>query len=504
MSKTEKNYVKKDLKINTDNFGFSLSQHKNKSTNFLSIKQKLIGTPPLNNKNNINNDINNNINNQFRNNNINIINININSNYNNNKKKNINTNANTNITYFNNNISKNPFINYIKKNSNFKSNSKYNIQKKPKIETKEENINNFIKSDKKVKKEENINSSTSRPETEINKRKSSFKIDNSKKGQILPIETPKQMIISYLDIKNILNKKNLKLEFKKKEKMLRTAKTENKSEEFNHLNKDKKIIVTKKYNKKLVSDKHQSEENLLKLKNNYIYINKIIKQSSFLNKNLFNNVDNSRKNNDISISNKIDSCRYLKTSDNIPIENNKIIRHYYTKNEIINIDKNNIYKDDINKREKNKILNNNMIPSLSLINSLSKSQNFANIHFFQKFIYNKKSDSNNNIKNIINISNIKKFKRNSNNEIKKAFNLSRKNNTIKDKNDSLNINESINTIKINFTYQKNIKEEKSNIHIKELFDNEKKINNFKNPEELHFLYIKIFQVGNEISNNFEN
>ena len=30
----DKNYVKKELKINTDNFGFSFSHHKNKSSNF--------------------------------------------------------------------------------------------------------------------------------------------------------------------------------------------------------------------------------------------------------------------------------------------------------------------------------------------------------------------------------------------------------------------------------------------------------------------------------------
>ena len=376
MSKTDKNYIKKNLKINTDNFGFSLSHHTNKSTNFFSVKQKVITTPPLKTTNNINN----NINNQFKNNNINIINININSNYNNNKENNINNYTNTNITNLNNNVLKNPFIKFIKQNSNLNSNAKYYIQKKIKMQInqdKEENINNYIKNDKKIKKEENIKSSTSMIESEKNSRNFSFKINDGKKSEILPIETPRQMIISYFDIKNILNKKYLKLEFKKKEKIPRTANTEYKNEVFNNLNKDKKIVVTKKINKNLVSNKHQSQINLLNFKNNYIYINKNIKKSSsFLNKNLFNNLDNSRKNNDSSINDKINSVRYLKTSSNIALENNKRIRHYYTKNEIINIDKNNICKDKLIRREKNKSLNNNMNPSFSMINSSNKSKNF--------------------------------------------------------------------------------------------------------------------------------
>lgn len=42
------------------------------------------------------------------------------------------------------------------------------------------------------------------------------------------------------------------------------------------------------------------------------------------------------------------------------------------------------------------------------------------------------------------------------------------------------------------------------LSLEEHFDNEIKMNNFKNPEEFHFFYIKVFQAGNEISQNFEN
>ena len=134
MSKIDKNFVKKKLKINTENYGFSFSHYKNKSTNYLNINIKEVKTPQLN-TNNI-------INNHFKNNNINIININLSNNCNTaNKKKYYYTNSNFN----NNNTLKHPFINYIKKKDNLNQKTKYYIQKREKLETSpnNDNINSF-------------------------------------------------------------------------------------------------------------------------------------------------------------------------------------------------------------------------------------------------------------------------------------------------------------------------------------------------------------------------
>ena len=65
MPKIDKNFVKKELKINTENFGFSFNNSKNISNKFSKVSQKAITTPQLNKNNNINN--------HFKNNNINII-----------------------------------------------------------------------------------------------------------------------------------------------------------------------------------------------------------------------------------------------------------------------------------------------------------------------------------------------------------------------------------------------------------------------------------------------
>ena len=201
MSKSGKNYVKKQLKINTDNFGFSISHYKIKPSQILSITQKTEPHAQIN--------TNNNINNQYNNNNINIINININSNPNSNtnanttknKKRYINSNSNSNITF--NQKTKNPLINFIKKKI-------YNQNKKSEIKrTKETNPNNIdynsIKKNKKYIKDKNISYSTSRTETETNIFKNSYKTNNYIKKQDILEPPPKQMIISYFDIKNILN-----------------------------------------------------------------------------------------------------------------------------------------------------------------------------------------------------------------------------------------------------------------------------------------------------------
>ena len=478
MSKTGKNFAKKQLKINTDNFGFSFCHYKNKSSHLLSITQKTEPSAPLN--------TNNNINNQYNSNNINIINININNNANTNtntnsntiknKNKNINSNTNININY----KSKNPFINFIKKKINLNQ-SKKNETKRAKLETNPNNIDcNSIKSNRIFIKEKNISNSTSRTETETNIFKNSCKINNNNKKKEIMEPPPKQMIISYFDVKNILSKKNDRYGIQKKNKMQNEEKNQIKKKKKNSMsnNKDKNKIIKNSgsnLSNNIKKIKHQSEENLLKFRNNFIYRNKIksIKQSkSFLNRHKFDILKRNLNNNDII------SLVYLKTSGNIPIESNKRIRHYYTKNDISLNSKNKITEKE-KKHEKNYLSNCNINTSPSGNNNITnKSQKF---YIFQKYFLKK---SNNNILNCkynINISKSKSSNKNSNNEINKNFNLN-----------NINKNENGNQIVFN------------NNSLEEYFENEIKKINFKNPEELHFLYIKIFQAGNEIKQNFEN
>ena len=476
MSKIDKNFVKKELKINTENFGFSFSHHKKKSTNFLNINKKAITTPKLN--------TNHNINNHFKNNNINIININISNNCNTaNKKKNNNTNFN-----FNNNTLKNLFINDIKKKNNL--NQKYDIQKRTKLETSpnNDNIINDNKNNKKIKKDEK--NFSSRPETEINIRKNSFSNNKNKKKAFIPLETSKHMIISYLDFKNILTKKNMKIEYKKKENLPKTEKIQNKREKFIDINKGKQKILNKynsNINKNLKNSKHQSEVNLLRFKNNYIYYNNNIKQSkSLLNKHKFNS-----SNNDNSNIDKVKSFGHIKTSENLEKENNKRIKHYYTKNEKKNNCKNKRNnKDIIINHDKNNSLNYSILPSSSLINISDKSKILSNSYFFQKHIHNERNNDSD--LNDINISNIKRNKSNLNNEINKKINLGINTNKICRKKNFLIFDES------NIYQNKNTENKNNNISLEELFDNKF----FKNPEELHFFCTKFVQVCKETSLNF--
>ena len=168
----------------------------------------------------------------------------------------------------------------------------------------------------------------------------------------------------------------------------------------------------------------------------------------------------------------------METNGNIVTENNKLIKHYNTKNEKDNKEKN---KDKMMKHEKSKSFNYNIVPSNSMTNSYNKSQKYSSSFSFQKYISDKttKNSKDNNNKNNINISYTKSS---SNYDICKNKNLS--------KNKSKNIKKS--DIASN------------NNSLEDLFDNELKNNNFKNPEEYHFLYIKIFQACNEIRQNFEN
>ena len=209
MSKFGKNFAKKELKINTENFGFSFSHYKNKSSNFISLTQRNETSPHLN----TNSYLSNNIHNQFNNNNINIINININSN--------ISSNCNSTSKKYNNSnlvtesshdekVQKN-LINYLKKNG---SRTQRCYEKKIiKLDTNPNNNTNEIKIKKLLKYEGSY--STSRPETESNILKNSYKIQINKQ-QDMPLNTPRQMIISYGDVKNILAKNNLRIEFHKK------------------------------------------------------------------------------------------------------------------------------------------------------------------------------------------------------------------------------------------------------------------------------------------------
>ena len=221
---------------------------------------------------------------------------------------------------------------------------------------------------------------------------------------------------------------------------------------------------------------------------------------SFLNKHKFNNNKIKNKKDINSNIDKINPLGYIKTSGNIEIENNKRIKHYYTKNEKINKNKNknkkkNNNEDIINKHKKNKSLNYSALPSSSFINSSYKSKLLSNSYFFQKHFYNQRNNESNS--NNINISNISRNKSNSNNEIDNKKNLSIKINKNNIKKDFLIFDES------NISQNNKIENNNNCISLEELFDKELKIKKFKNPEEFHFLYIKFIQSGKEISHNFE-
>ena len=214
---------------------------------------------------------------------------------------------------------------------------------------------------------------------------------------------------------------------------------------------------------------------------------------SFLNKHKFNNKIKNKKDINSNID-KVNPLGYIKTSGNIEIENNKRIKHYYTKNEKINKNKNN-NEDIINKHKKNKSLNYSALPSSSFINSSYKSKLLSNSYFFQKHFYNQRNNESNS--NNINISNISRNKSNSNNEIDNKKNLSIKINKNNIKKDFLIFDES------NISQNNKIENKNNCISLEEIFDKELKIKKFKNPEEFHFLYIKFIQSGKEISHNFE-
>lgn len=506
MSKIGKNYAKKELKINTDNFGFSFSHYKNKSSNFLSLTQRVETSPYLDTHSKLSS----NIHNQFNNNNINIINININSNNTSNcnstSKKFNNSNQITESS--NEEKGQKHFINYLKKNG---SQTQRCYEKKIiKLDTNPNNNTNEIKTKKLLKYESSC--STSRPETESNILKNSYKIKLNKRQDIIPLNSPKQMIISYCDVKNILAKNNMKIEINKKLQIPKSARNQNIKEKSNDTNKGKNKIIKKNnsnLNTNLRNIKHQSEENLLKLSNNKLYNSKNIKQSkSFLNKYKLNSLN----------SNDINSLIYLKTSGNNQKENNKRIKHYFRNNEM-NIDKKNNIKE---KMITNYNINYNFHPTQST-STTNKTQKLSNVYFFQKNFFKLNNNRNNNIE-ASNTSNIKTNKTNFNININKNTYLSKKNKNNKNrhKTDLLNINtkeikNNSKTLKKekyskeNITYSKyntcktyNNKLKKESPSLEEHFDNEIKMNNFKNPEEFHFFYIKVFQAGNEISQNFEN
>ena len=243
---------------------------------------------------------------------------------------------------------------------------------------------------------------------------------------------------------------------------------------------------------------------MLKFNNNRLYNNKIIKQSkSFLNKYKSNNLNN----------NAINSLTYLKTSGNIQNENNKCMKHYYNNNET-NIDKKNNIKDKI-KNEKSNNINYNFSPTPTPSTSTTnKTQKLSNVYFFQKNFFKINSNRNNNIDNF-NSSNIRTNKTNSNNNDNKNIYLTKKKKNNKNHNKHELINSNTNEIKITIKAskdEKNLKEKnaynsklkKESLSLEDHFDNEIKINNFKNPEEFHFFYIKVFQAENEICQNFEN
>ena len=498
MSKISKNYIKKKLKINTDNFGFSFSHYKNNSSNYISDSQRAETSPQLNT--NIN--TNNNINNQYNNNNINIINININSNCNFTKNK-INI---SNPSTERNEVDKikKPLINYLRKKVNLNSSNskkKYYEKKIVKLDTSSNTVSNVNKANvnKKIIKDYNI-SYTSRPQTESNVRKNSYKFQFNKKPEGVTSDSPKHIIISYFDVKNILEN-NIKNKFKKREKIPKYKKNQKKKKDENN---EKKIFIKNNYsnlNNKLKNKNHQSEENLLKFIHNNIYNNKNIKQSkSFLNKDKFKNKN---------ICNEMNPLGYLKTNSNNPKEYIKRIKHYYTNSEMMNQEKK--IKQKIVKHDKNLSLNYNLNPS-PFISSYSTNKNpkITNAFFFQKIFFK------NNYKNYLNVSNSRTSKSNSNNDINKNNNLSYRSKNKKNDSLSFNISEikkNSNTLRKNnylkkFTKYQNTKEniikKDSSFSLENLFDSEIKINNFKNPEEYHFFYIKVFQASNEISQNFEN
>ena len=200
---------------------------------------------------------------------------------------------------------------------------------------------------------------------------------------------------------------------------------------------------------------------------------------------------------------------YLKTNSNNPKEYIKRIKHYYTNSEMMNQEKK--IKQKIVKHDKNLSLNYNLNPS-PFISSYSTNKNpkITNAFFFQKIFFK------NNYKNYLNVSNSRTSKSNSNNDINKNNNLSYRSKNKKNDSLSFNISEikkNSNTLRKNnylkkFTKYQNTKEniikKDSSFSLENLFDSEIKINNFKNPEEYHFFYIKVFQASNEISQNFEN
>ena len=506
MSKIAKNYAKKELKINTDNFGFSFSHYKNKSSNFLSLTQRVDTSPYLSTHSKLSS----NIHNQFNNNNINIINININSNNTSNCNSTSKKYSNSNQITENSKEEKSQkyFINYLKKNG-FQTQRCYE-KKIIKLDTNPNNNTNEIKTKKLLKYESSC--STSRPETESNILKNSYKIQLNKRQDIMPLNSPRQMIISYCDVKNILAKSNLKIEINKKLQIPKSARNQNIKEKSNDTNKGKNKIIKKNnsnLNTNLKNIKHQSEENLLKLNNNKLYYSKNIKQSkSFLNKYKLNNLN----------SNDINSLIYLKTSGNNQKDNNKRIKHYFTNNEI-NVDKKNNNKE---KMIKNFNINYNFQPTPST-STTNKAQKLSNVYFFQKNFFKLNNNRNNNIETS-NTSNIRSNKNSTNNNINKNTYLAKKskNNKNHHKSDLLNINtkeiknnsktlkkEKYSKEKISYnkyitckTYNNKLKKESPSLE--EHFDNEIKTNNFKNPEEFHFFYIKVFQAGKEISQNFEN
>ena len=436
--------------FNAENI-FQFSHKKNKSSNILPETQ---GNTNTNNTPYIyscsNTTTNNIINKQTSKTNINNLNINININTTNPESKNTQKVIDTNPSSVNkiNKKKESLIANYFKK----------------KTKTESPNVLNNIAVNIKYQndaKDEIPNYSSMRQITEPNQKNSiKAKLQKNTNKELLPSGTPKQMLISYGNMKNLLNRKNLKLNFQKQFKSPLSEKNPAIRKEIINRSKQKKL------NTECISQNNNisTEDKLVKLTkqtNNFVQGSKNLIQS----KSFYNDIK-------INPNNQIGNLIYLNTNTN------------FSKNNIF--DQSNYKENDNSKKNsfsvKEKISNIDKVESTNNGNSKKKGSFFINnINFKTK---NSKSNSNN-----------RKVRK------RKNINLCKKSGLL-----IMNPNQIVNSSN-NENY---IKEKSMNSFGNRMkkgnnlaFLNEYKNSNIESPEELHFFFVKVLQNGKEIGKKFE-
>ena len=361
--------------------------------------------------------------------------------------------------------------------------------------TKQNTVVNHLKDSNEMKESNNceLNNNSFKDKNDFRKKRSKMHVQHSAKAskQIISIYNGIEQSQGTEEGNNIIVKKNLKLGKQKSKKSFRDKNNNNDSriiKERENKNINEKNNKENGYVKYVNNDRYNVNENILNM-------TQIYSQSKYI----FNHSES---------SSKIDRKKsmkdsYLNTSERN--KNNHNFNYINYNNYKLNFIKSKelvlLSKDD-NKRENNNNMNSFVSKNISTSpNSNNKAKNNFSIMQKNNVLGKSQSKTDNNSKGI-------QYKSNGSDKCNDSYNKKiyfikptqqRKISYNKSNNEKYQINKDNKTIPSSIG-STNAKDNNKNTldSINDIFNK-----NIDNPEELHFLYIKILQNGKEISKKFE-